>query len=34
MRVRYGKPLDLDGLDARTATEQLMAELERLGEGL
>jgi 1-acyl-sn-glycerol-3-phosphate acyltransferase len=34
MRVRYGKPLDLDGLDARAATEQLMAELERLGEGL
>jgi 1-acyl-sn-glycerol-3-phosphate acyltransferase len=34
LRVRYGKPLDLDGLDARAATEQLMAELERLGEGL
>jgi 1-acyl-sn-glycerol-3-phosphate acyltransferase len=34
LRVRYGKPLDLDGLDARTATQQLMAEIERLGEGL
>jgi 1-acyl-sn-glycerol-3-phosphate acyltransferase len=34
LRVRYGKPLELDGLDARAATEQLMTELERLGEGL
>ena len=34
MRVRYGKPLDLDGLDARAATAKLMAEIERLGEGL
>jgi len=34
MRVRYGKPIELDGLDARTATEKLMTELERLGEGL
>jgi 1-acyl-sn-glycerol-3-phosphate acyltransferase len=34
LRVRYGKPLDLDGLDARAATERLMAEIERLGEGL
>ena len=34
LRVRYGKPLELDGLDARTATERLMAEIERLGEGL
>jgi 1-acyl-sn-glycerol-3-phosphate acyltransferase len=34
LRVRYGKPLNLDGLDARAATEQLMTELERLGEGL
>jgi 1-acyl-sn-glycerol-3-phosphate acyltransferase len=34
LRVRYGKPLDLDGLDPRAATEQLMAEIERLGEGL
>jgi 1-acyl-sn-glycerol-3-phosphate acyltransferase len=31
LRVRYGKPLDLDGLDARAATERLMAEIERLG---
>ena len=34
LRVRYGKPLDLDGLDARAATDRLMAEIERLGEGL
>lgn len=34
LRVRYGKPLELDGLDARAATERLMAEIERLGEGL
>ena len=34
LRVRYGKPLDLVGLDARRATELLMAEIERLGEGL
>jgi len=34
MRVRYGKPLELDGLDAREATDKLMAEIERLGEGL
>jgi 1-acyl-sn-glycerol-3-phosphate acyltransferase len=34
LRVRYGKPLDLDGIDARTATERLMAEIERLGEEL
>jgi 1-acyl-sn-glycerol-3-phosphate acyltransferase len=34
LRVRYGKPIDLDGLDARTATDKLMAELDRLGEGL
>jgi 1-acyl-sn-glycerol-3-phosphate acyltransferase len=34
LRVRYGKPIDLDGLDARAATERLMAEIERLGEGL
>jgi len=32
--VRYGKPLDVDGLDPRGATEKLMAEIERLGEGL
>jgi 1-acyl-sn-glycerol-3-phosphate acyltransferase len=34
LRVRYGKPLDLEGLDARAATEKLMSEIERLGEGL
>jgi 1-acyl-sn-glycerol-3-phosphate acyltransferase len=34
LRVRYGKPLDVAGLDARAATEKLMAEIERLGEGL
>lgn len=34
LRVRYGRPIDLDGLDARAATEQLMAEIERLGEAL
>lgn len=41
LRVRYGKPLDLDDLNgrepsvaAREATERLMAEIERLGEGL
>jgi len=34
LRVRYGKPLDVHGLDAREATERLMTEIERLGEGL
>lgn len=34
LRVRYGKPIDLDGLDPRTATDRVMAEIERLGEGL
>ena len=34
LRVRYGKPVDLDGSDPRVATERLMAEIERLGEGL
>jgi len=34
LRVRYGKPLDIEGLDAREATERLMAEIHRLGEGL
>jgi 1-acyl-sn-glycerol-3-phosphate acyltransferase len=34
LRVRYGKPLDVSGLDPREATERLMAEIERLGEGL
>lgn len=41
LRVRYGRPLDLDDLDgkepsmaARQATERLMAEIARLEEGL
>jgi 1-acyl-sn-glycerol-3-phosphate acyltransferase len=41
LRVRYGRPLDLDDLRgkelpiaAREATERLMAEIERLEEGL
>jgi 1-acyl-sn-glycerol-3-phosphate acyltransferase len=34
MRVRYGKPLEIEDLDPRAATEKLMAEIERLGEGL
>jgi 1-acyl-sn-glycerol-3-phosphate acyltransferase len=41
LRVRYGKPLELADLDgreasvaAREATDRLMAEIERLGEGL
>ena len=34
LRVRYGKPLDLDGLDARGATDKLLAEIERLQEDL
>lgn len=41
IRVRYGKPIPLDDLDAeepsaaaRQATERLMTEIERLGVGL
>ena len=34
LRVRYGKPLDVTGLDPRAATERLMAEIERLREAL
>ncbi|MFL5945581.1 MAG: lysophospholipid acyltransferase family protein [Gaiellaceae bacterium] len=34
LRVRYGKPIDVDGLEASAATDKLMAEIERLGEGL
>ena len=34
LRVRYGTPLDVDGLDAREATTRLMAEIERLGADL
>src|SRR5438477_5258404 len=34
LRVRYGTPLRVDGLDPREATERLIAEIERLGKGL
>lgn len=34
LRVRYGKPLDIDGADPREATEKLMTDIERLGENL
>lgn len=34
LRVRYGKPLDVHGLEPREATERLMTEIERLGEDL
>ena len=34
LRVRYGTPLALDGLDARRATERLMTEIDRLGADL
>jgi 1-acyl-sn-glycerol-3-phosphate acyltransferase len=41
LRVRYGEPIPLDdlhdrepGLAAREATDRLMVEIERLGEGL
>jgi 1-acyl-sn-glycerol-3-phosphate acyltransferase len=34
LRVRYGKPLALDGLDAKAATDRLMSEIARLGEKL
>jgi 1-acyl-sn-glycerol-3-phosphate acyltransferase len=34
LRVRYGKPIDLDGLDPRAATQQLMSEIDRLSDGL
>lgn len=34
LRVRYGKPLDIEGLDPRAATDKLMAEIGRLREGL
>jgi len=34
LRVRYGKQLDVDGLDLREATDNLMSEIERLGENL
>jgi 1-acyl-sn-glycerol-3-phosphate acyltransferase len=34
LRVRYGKPLDIDGTDPREATDRLMTAIERLGEHL
>ena len=34
LHVRYGKPIDLDGLDPRGATEKLMTEIGRLGDDL
>jgi 1-acyl-sn-glycerol-3-phosphate acyltransferase len=34
LTVRYGKPIDVDGLDPREATDRLMAEIDRLGEDL
>jgi 1-acyl-sn-glycerol-3-phosphate acyltransferase len=34
LRVRYGKPLEVAGLDPREVTERLMAEIERLGAEL
>ena len=34
LRVRYGTPLAVDGLDPREATDRLMAEIETLGAGL
>jgi 1-acyl-sn-glycerol-3-phosphate acyltransferase len=34
LRVRYGKPLDVEGVEPREATERLMAEIDRLGEDL
>ena len=34
LRVRYGTPLAVEGLDPREATDRLMAEIERLGAPL
>jgi 1-acyl-sn-glycerol-3-phosphate acyltransferase len=34
LRVRYGKPLDVEGVEPREATKRLMAEIDRLGEDL
>ena len=34
LRVRYGQPLEVDGLDPRAATDALMAEIDRLADGL
>jgi 1-acyl-sn-glycerol-3-phosphate acyltransferase len=34
LRVRYGKPLEIDDVDHREATDRLMKAIEELGEGL
>jgi 1-acyl-sn-glycerol-3-phosphate acyltransferase len=34
LRVRYGKPLEMDDVDHREATDRLMKAIEELGEGL
>jgi 1-acyl-sn-glycerol-3-phosphate acyltransferase len=34
LRVRYGKPLEIDDIDHREATDRLMKAIEELGEGL
>jgi 1-acyl-sn-glycerol-3-phosphate acyltransferase len=34
LRVRYGKPLEMDGVDHRTATDRLMKAIEELGADL
>ncbi len=34
LRVRYGKPVETDGVDHREATDRLMKAIEELGEGL
>ncbi len=34
LRVRYGKPVEIDGVDHREVTDRLMKAIEELGEGL
>jgi 1-acyl-sn-glycerol-3-phosphate acyltransferase len=34
LRVRYGTPVEIDGVDHREATDRLMKAIEELGEGL
>jgi len=34
LRVRYGKPLEIEDVDHREATDRLMKAIEELGEGL
>ena len=34
LRVRYGKPVETDGVDHRTATDLLMKAIEELGADL